>query len=274
FDVPLVISPRGMLEPWARSYRSFKKTIAWYLYQRRDLQAAAVLHATSQQEAENLQALGLSIPIAVIPNGVDLPDIPVPGTRKSKTKTALFLSRVHPIKGLVNLVQAWATIRPAGWQMLIAGPDEGGHQAEVEQEIIRQGLTDTFKFIGPVADEDKWELYRSSDLFVLPTFSENFGIVIAEALASEVPVITTRGTPWQELETHNCGWWVDIGVEPLAKALEETINLSPEERQAMGRRGRLLVAQNYSWDKIGQEMVAVYEWVLRGGEVPECVVTD
>ncbi|MEA2113926.1 MAG: hypothetical protein U9P36_00915 [Thermodesulfobacteriota bacterium] len=83
-----------------------------------------------------------------------------------------------------------------------------------------------------------------------------------------------KGTPWQELETRNCGWWVDIGVEPLAKVLTEAMNLSEEERHAMGRRGRRLVEQNYSWDRIGRDMVAVYEWVLGGGEVPACVITD
>jgi len=274
FNIPLVISPRGMLEPWARSYKSWKKTIAWYLYQHRDLQRAAVLHATSEQEAANLKLLELRIPIAVIPNGVDIPELPEESVKKGKIKTALFLSRVHPKKGLINLVRAWGKVHPAGWQVVIAGPDEGGYQADVEKEIQRHGLTDGFIFIGSVSDQEKWQHYSSADLFVLPTHSENFGIVIAEALASGTPVITTKGTPWQELETHKCGWWIDIGVEPLAKALEEAINLSPEERQAMGQRGRCLVEQNYSWDKIGQEMVAVYQWVLRGGGIPECVMMN
>ncbi len=274
FSIPLIISPRGMLEPWARSYRSLKKILAWYLYQRRDLRTAAVLHATSEQEAVNLQALGFHLPVAVIANGVDIP-IPLEPHRESRgKKTVLFLSRVHPIKGIVNLVRAWAEIRPDDWQVVIAGPDEAGHRAEVEQELERQGLTDTFVFIGSVSDQDKWQLYNSADLFVLPSHSENFGIVIAEALAAGVPVITTRATPWEELEAHNCGWWIDIGVEPLATALKEAITLSAEERRAMGRRGSQLVEQNYSWDTIGKEMVAVYEWVLRGGEVPGCVVTD
>lgn len=135
-------------------------------------------------------------------------------------------------------------------------------------------MTDTFKFIGSVADKDKWKLYRRADLFVLPTHSENFGIVVAEALASGLPVITTKGAPWAELEKHQCGWWVDIGVEPLAKALNQAINLSPEERQTMGQCGRQLIEQNYSWDKIGKEMLAVYEWILGGDNQPDCVIND
>jgi len=275
YNIPLIISPRGMLEPWARSYRSWKKMIAWYLYQRRDLKAATVLHATSKQEAGNLQLLDFHRPIAVIPNGVDIPEFSEPVVKdKTDIKTALFLSRVHPVKGLLNLVRAWAKIRPVNWRVVIAGPDEGGHQIEIEQEIQRHELSDSFSFIGSVAGQDKWELYRSVDLFVLPTHSENFGIVIAEALASGTPVITTKGTPWKELVENKCGWWIDIGVEPLAEALTKAMNLSPEERQTMGQRGRRLVEQNYSWDKIGNEMLSVYEWILGKGPKPECVITD
>ena len=111
-------------------------------------------------------------------------------------------------------------------------------------------------------------------MFVLPTYSENFGLVVAEALACCVPVITTKGTPWAELQQHKCGWWVDNGIEPLARALNEAIKLPQETRQAMGQRGCQLVEQNYSWGKIGKEMLSVYEWVLSGGVPPSCVLKD
>jgi len=275
YNVPLVISPRGMLEPWARNYRSWKKMLAWYLYQRRDLKAASVFHATSEQEAKNLQLLGLHIPIAIIPNAVDIPALSSKdGNKRKNIKTALFLSRIHPKKGLIDLVRAWARIRPAGWQVVIAGPDEKGHQGEVEQEIQRHELTDTFNFIGPVNDLDKWTLYTSADLFILPSYSENFGVVVAEALASRLPVITTKGAPWADLEEHNCGWWIDIGVEPLVEALKKAMNLSTEERLTMGQNGRRLVEQDYSWDKIGKKMLSVYDWVLGGGAAPDCVIID
>jgi len=274
YKIALLIQPHGMLEPWARRHQGWKKILPWLLYQRPYLKLASALIASSNQEAKNLQSLGLRLPIAIIPNGVDVPVFADRAGKGSNTKTLLFLSRVHPIKGLINLVRAWAQVRPTDWKVIFAGPDENGHQREVEQEIHRQGLAEAFTFIGPVKDEEKWELYRSADLFVLPTFTENFGIVIAEALASGIPVITTKGAPWAELETHNCGWWVDIGVEPLAKALKEAIGLSTETRQEMGLRGSRLVEENYSWDKIGKEMLSVYEWVLRGGKPPSCVMLD
>jgi len=273
-SVQKIISPRGMLEPWARNYRRWKKEIAWLLYQRRNLQVASVLHATSVKETANLLSLGFKIPVAVIPNGVDVPIISQSAVYSENIKTALFLGRIHVVKGLINLVKAWGKIRPSNWRVVIAGPDEDGHQAEIEREISKHNLTNSFKFIGQVTDEEKWEHYNRADLFILPTHTENFGIVVAEALASGTPVITTKGAPWVELEEYRCGWWIDIGIEPLAKAISKAISLSTEERLKMGQRGQKLVMQNYSWDHIGKSMTSVYKWMLNAGTPPECVITD
>jgi len=274
YNIPHIISPRGMLEPWAFNFNKWKKKLAWLVYQRRDLQTAKVLHATATQEAESFRQLGLRAPIAIIPNGVDLPKQNKPSFVNNKTKKALFLSRIHQKKGLINLVQAWARVSPPNWQVIIAGPDESNHKQEVEKEIVRLGLTESFSFTGSVKDNDKWALYNEADLFILPTFSENFGIVIAEALASGLPVITTRGAPWSELTRYNCGWWIDIGVEPLAQAITEAISLSSETRFAMGKRGRTLISEKYSWDTIAQDMISVYEWMLHDGTPPQCVSVD
>lgn len=280
-QIPFIISTRGMLTPWAMRFHGFKKRMAWLLYQRRDLQSAQVLHATSSQEAEELRALGLTQPVAVIPNGVTLP----PEVRKSgansepstlnpqpKTRTALFLSRIHPKKGLLDLVEAWREVKPVGWRMVVAGGDEMGHLGDVKAKVSRLKLENEFAFIGPVEDGAKWDLYRSADLFVLPTQSENFGIVIAEALACNLPVITTRGTPWEELRQRQCGWWVEVGAGPLAEALNEAVRLPEEERRAMGLRGRKLVEENYTWPAAAKKMGAVYQWMLGLGDKPECVV--
>lgn len=267
-QIPFIISPRGMLTPWAMQFHGFKKRLAWLLYQRRDLRAAQVLHATSYQEAKEFRALGLTQPIAVIPNGVSLPE----QRRKVETRTLLFLSRLHPKKGLLDLVAAWAAVsqQSAGWQVVIAGGDENGHLAVVKAEIKKHKLETCFKFIGEVADEKKWDVYRRADLFVLPTKSENFGIVIAEALACGVPVITTKGTPWEELNAHQCGWWVEIGARPLQVALSEALCLSAEERHQMGLRGRKLVEESYAWPAAAKKMTGVYQWML-GGLKPDCV---
>jgi glycosyltransferase involved in cell wall biosynthesis len=269
---PMVVSLRGMLEPWAINHNGFKKKIAWSLYQKRDLDAVDLIHATSRQEADNFMELGLRKPVAVIPNGVDLPPLRKRTRFAGDVRTILFLSRIHPKKGLLNLVSAWQQVRRDGWRIIVAGPDENGHQREVMAAVCAAGLQDSIEFIGPVGDEAKWESYSKADLFVLPTFSENFGIVVAEALACGVPVITTTGTPWQELVAHECGWWVEIGAEPLAEALQSAMALSDEERHNMGERGRQLVTVSYSWGKIAEDMVKAYAWILGESTRPDFVV--
>ena len=181
------------------------------------------------------------------------------------------MSRLHPKKGLLNLIEALAISLPDSWEVIIAGPDEENHRHEVECAVRRTQLTNKVTFLGPVDDGKKWAIYQSADLFVLPSFSENFGIVVAEALASGVPVITTIGTPWQELETHNCGWWIDIGVEPLAEALQIAMSLTDEERLRMGQNGRRLIEQKYNWSDVADKMITVYQWVLGQGSKPNCI---
>lgn len=270
--VPLIIQPRGMLEPWALSHKAWKKQLAMGLYQRRDLQTARLFVATAESEYQSIRQTGVSQPVAVIPNGVDLPAASVvrPVRDPASPRTVLFLSRMHPKKGLLNLLQAWDRLAPMGWRLKLAGPDEGGHLAEVMALARQLGINESIELAGEVDGAAKAALYAEADLFVLPTFSENFGVVVAEALAHGLPVITTRGAPWEGLQAHRCGWWVDVGVEPLVHALRDAIALSDDERRAMGTRGRDYV-QRYNWDDIAQQMMAVYCWVLGQGPQPQCV---
>ncbi|WP_207690987.1 glycosyltransferase [Desulfonema limicola] len=273
-NIPLIINPRGMLEPWAIQFKAWKKYFAWKLYQNRDLHTAALFCATAEQEYENIRKLGFKQPIAVIPNGVDLPKWQRPSCSQSKIHTALFLSRVHPKKGLLNLVKAWTMVKPENWQVIIAGPDENGHLKEVETAVLKAGLQAVFKFAGSVEGKEKSDLYLKSDLFILPTFSENFGVVVAEALSYGVPVITTKGTPWEGLTTHKCGWWIDIGAESLAEAVQQAVLLTDEQRFEMGKQGRKYVERSFGWEKIAEDMISVYQWVLKQGAKPDCVRLD
>ena len=270
--VPRIVSPRGMLSEWSLAHRGWKKRIAWRAYQRRDLESAAALHATSELEVDEIRSAGLRGPIAIVPNGVDLPPLAEPRrVEQDRARSFLFLSRIHPKKGLESLIEAWARVRPAGWELVIAGPDERGHRAAIEKRANALGPDAAIRFRGPVSDTEKWELYRSADVFVLPTASENFGVVVAEALASGVPVITTRAAPWSALTERRCGWWTELGAEPLAAALREAVQTGDDERRAMGARGRRLVEERFGWPAIARRMLAVYRWLAGDEDAPEWV---
>lgn len=259
--IPVIISPHGCLEPWALQYKRSKKLLALKTYQGIVLRNAMSFVATARQELDSIRQLKLRQPVAIIPNGVDVG----PCTRRdtnTSIKTILFLSRVHPIKGLLDLVEAWAKIKKPGWRIMVAGGDEDGYRARVEALIAKRGLQSDFEFLGFVSGESKQACFDTADIFVLPSYSENFGIVVAEALANEVPVITTTATPWEDLVVHSCGWWVSPGVDGVATALSEAMNLNVNELRLMGQRGRKLVKDKYSWDTIGASALAVSIWLL------------
>ncbi|MEO8614639.1 MAG: glycosyltransferase, partial [Luteolibacter sp.] len=253
-NIPRMVSPRGMLEPWALNHKKWKKRLGWWLYQRRDLGLARALHATAASEAEQFERLGLKNPIQIIPNGVDLPSSSAQRTPSTGPKTALFLSRIHPKKGLPLLVDAWAKVMPVGWQMQIVGPDENDHRAEIEVLVQRAGLSAQWHFSGALEGEEKRRAFEQADLFILPTYSENFGIAVAEALVYGVPVITTTGTPWEGLIEHECGWWVKPDSVALANALESACRLEPEQLKVMGERGITWMRNDFTWGAVATQM--------------------
>jgi len=156
---------------------------------------------------------------------------------------------------------------------VVAGVDEDSHQGEVESLVRQLCVEKDFEFAGPIEGNARWDLYRSANLFVLPSYSENFGLVVAEALACGVPVITTRATPWDELRTRRCGWWIETGSAAMVSALREATSLNDEDRRAMGHRGRQLIEQKYTWEVAAKQMLAVYGWILGQGSRPDHVIS-
>jgi glycosyltransferase involved in cell wall biosynthesis len=264
--IPVIVSPHGCLEPWALQHRGWKKRLALALYQKRVFSMASMMVATARQELESIRRLGIGTPVAVIPNGVDMPSVLTHS--QGAARKFLFMSRIHPIKGLPDLVAAWALVQQPGWRIVIAGPDEAGHLDEIRAQIDTLGLRGDFEFTGLVTGERKEALFAEADVFVLPTHSENFGIAVAEAFARGVPVITTTGAPWEDIETWRCGWWVQPGVDGVARALVAAMNTPREELSEMGLRGIQLVKEKYSWDQIGRSALHAYQWML--GQSQQC----
>lgn len=245
--VPVILSTRGMLDPCSLKIKRVKKKLAWLLYQKSDLASVSAIHVSSELEKSNFDKLQINTDIHVIPNGVVILERSGVKSFVDRKNVILLLSRLHKQKGIEKLLKAWAEVSTSQWKLRIVG---GGDEQYVSRlKSMADTLCDenSVDFYGVADDVTKWDVYSESKLFVLPTQSENFGLVIAEALASGTPVITTRGTPWQKLEEEKCGWWIEDSDHALVKALREAMNLDDSTLQQMGRNGRCLVENKYSW---------------------------
>lgn len=273
--IPYIMTPRGCLEPWCMKQKRIKKLVAFHLYQKRDLQQAACILATAKMEADNIRALGITAPIAIIPNGIDISEYEC-RTLEDKIKVKkqiLFLSRIHEKKGIEFLINVWEQlhIQFPDWNVVIAGNGEEAYIQQLKAMIISKGLQGCVEIIPPVFGEDKHKLYCESSLFVLPTYSENFGMVIAEAMSCGVPVITTNGTPWQELNEKHLGWCIDLSIENLANTISEAINKGQDKLFELGQQCSKHIYDTYQYTEVAAKNKAVYEWIVNGGDKPEYV---
>lgn len=274
----LVVSPRGTFSAWAMSHGSPAKRIFWPLLQRPALVQASCFHATAEKEHEDIRRLGFNQPIVLIPNGIDIPELRQRTARSSRT--LLFLGRIHPVKGIDILLRAWNGVvdRFPDWRLLVVGTDtgyraQGGYLAQMKA-LAAQLKLKRIEFMQPVYGEAKLSAYREADLFVLPTHSENFGMTVAEALAAGTPAIVTKGAPWQGLEVHRSGWWIDHGVDSLVACLERAMSESSGELLQRGLHGREWMIREFSWQTIGTKMHQTYRWLIAGGKMPSWVRMD
>lgn len=252
--IKVILSPHGMLESWILQHNPLKKKVALFLFQNRAIKNVDHIHATAPMEEDSIRKLGFKNPVCIIPNGIDLTGIKEIKTQYG-TKKMVFLSRIHPKKGVEVLLEAWRNCDTKDWTLEIAGNGDASYIETLRQSA--KGLKNVH-FVGALYGEDKWNFLRSADVMVLPTYSENFGIVVPEALVVGVPVITTKGTPWQDLENYNCGWWIELSVMNLKSTLEEVFDTSINTLESMGNNGKNLVKEKYDIKAVGKNLVELY----------------
>lgn len=273
--VPTLISPRGMLDPWALQRSAWKKAVALALFERANLRSAACLHALCEAEAAACRTFGLRNPIAVVPNGVDLPTR-VDERPAQRPRTLLFLSRIDAKKGVHELVRGWglsgATAK--GWRLRIVGWGETRYVEATRRLVEELALEQSIELAGPAFNEAKDRAFREADAFILPSYSEGLPMAVLEAWAYALPVLMTPACNLREGFAHSAA--LEIGTEPerIAEGIRTLVSMSDAERIAMGAAGRRLVEERFTWPNVARQMIEVYEWVLGGGPPPACMVTD
>lgn len=275
---PYLLSAHGMLEAWALRNKRFRKAIYAAIAERAHVKGAACLHALTQAEARDYRRFGSKSPIAVIPNGVSIPQETNPEpflcsfpTLRGK-RIVLFLGRIHFKKGLDILIESWAVVAKQ-WpeaQLVLAGPDFEGTRAKVEALVAERGLGERVLFTGMLRDELKWSALAAAHCFVLPSYSEGLSVSTLEAMGVGLPVIITEQCNLPDVARVEAGWTIKSNADELALALSECLGNSPAINQQIGARGRLLIQEKYNWSSVARQMSEVYRWV-QGGPVPTSV---
>ena len=261
---PLVYHTHGFLDPWILKRSRWKKRLVHWLFENANFNHVRFWRALTAKEAGQIRAQGIKAPIVVIPVGIHLDafniefrssdeiETPlVPRLPKSRLR-AVFISRLHPKKGLDMFLPVWAALASAtrDWELIIAGPDEGGYAATVDRLIQELNLAGSARRVGKVSQEAKVKLLKSADLFILPSYSEGFTSAILEAMAASTPVVATRECNFPELFEQGAGWECDASPAGLADALRAALAASESERRQRGEAGRRLLERAYTWDSI------------------------
>lgn len=257
FQKPLVWSPHGALSRWERSSRVVGKAIwdsVWY--HESDL-TRLLVQFTSDQEEKNALARFPRLRTVVVPMGVDVPNRVTPPKSAAEMRL-LFLGRLDPIKGLENLLQACSLLKDGSgdWGLCIAGSGKSAYVNQVKQLITELGVATRVQMLGEVVGPGKKKLFENSDVAIVPSYTENFGIVVAEALAHGVPVIAGRGTPWSRLEEKGCGLWVNNDPQSLASAIRKMRSMPLQE---MGIRGRQWMQNEFTWESVARKLMELYK---------------
>ncbi len=261
--IPYIVSPRGMLSQWSMRVKAARKRIAWRLFQRNDLERANAIHATSDSECRDVKRMLPYACVFTIANGCS-PNVeqsvrePSGLTPFLGTRIAISIGRIDPVKGLDNLIEAWAKVCPENWSLIIAGPGSPEYRACLVKRIRDLKIAQHVTLIDTVNESEKKFLFSVASLFISASYTENFGIAIAEALSAGLPAITTHGTPWSSVVENECGWWVPSETTALALAIGEATQCDEERLKSMGQRGTQLIESAYSWPSIARQFLSVY----------------
>jgi poly(glycerol-phosphate) alpha-glucosyltransferase len=279
---PYVITPQGMLDPWAVKNSRWKKRLAGALYEHRHLGGAACLHALNHAEAEAFRAYGLRNPVCVIPNGVEIPvgrlAVAAPWRDKlpKDARVLFYIGRLHPKKGLETLLRGWSMVQRdanrSGWHLVIAGWDQDAHEQKLRALAGTQGLNDSVHFIGPQFGELKAACFQGAEAFILPSVSEGMPMAVLEAWACALPVLMTRQCNLPSGFEAGAALRIEPEAESIAERLRFLFQMSDAERRAIGARGIALVKERHQWSTVAAQMIAVYEWVLGAGPAPDCLL--
>ena len=279
---PYVVHSHGMLDSWALRNSGWKKRVASLLYEQAHLRNAACLRALCRSEADSIRSLGLRNPICLLPNGIDIPEaaptmaFPLPEHAHGK-RVLLYLGRLHPKKNLAPLIHAWARQRRENpeaddWILSVVGWDQGGYEEKLKVLSKELQVDDSVHFAGPLFGEAKAAAYHHSSAFILPSLSEGLPMVVLEAWAHAKPVLMTAECNLPEgFETEAA---IEIGstAEAISAGLKKLINLSEDQRDQIGQSGLSLVADRFSWKKIGSDLMQVNEWLVNGADKPQCII--
>jgi len=259
----LVVSPRGMMEPWAWEHRRWRKALAGALIHPGALTAVDGWHATSKEEAEGIQALGFTQPIGISPNGVPIPETPDLAVAAHEWQTncpelqgrrvALFYSRFHSKKRVCELIELWSRRPVDDWVLLIAGIPDPITVTQLRQSVHDHGATDRILVRDGTASKAP---YPAAELLLLPTHSENFGLVVAESMAAGVPVVVTDTTPWAKLNQEGCGWWVPW--EAFDRTVAVATAMTKDQLAARGAQARHWMRREFSWKLAAERMAQFY----------------
>ncbi|MDA8736518.1 glycosyltransferase [Opitutales bacterium] len=277
--VPYVMSPRGMLDPWAVGNSGLKKKLAAFVYESRNMRDAACMHALNRSEALSIREYGLTQPICVLPNGVNLPSVELlePKQCEGAKTRIVFIGRIHPKKGIHEMLDAWARVRQEfralmeDWELVIAGWDDGGHLPALKEHAANLGISDSVSFPGSVYGDDKVDLLRSAEWFILPSHSEGMPMAVLEAWSYGVPAVLTPACNLPEGFSSGAAVSIDPQADSIFEGFLKVLEMPVAERNTMGASARTLVEDHFTWSQISKEMQGVYEWMRGDAAAPACL---